>query len=54
LISQLHSPITLFPGKYHWVPIKQEVGLASEAAWILWRKEKYLPQPEIEPLSFKL
>jgi len=30
------------------VPIAEEAGCTLEAFWMLWRKEKPLPLPEIE------
>jgi hypothetical protein len=39
------------PGEEPLVSIGYEAGWASEPVWTRWRREKYLPPPEIEPRS---
>jgi hypothetical protein len=47
--GQLHVAAVLPPGKGPPVPIGEEAGWAPESVWTLWRREKNLSMPGIEP-----
>jgi len=47
---QLHTAVTLLPGKETSVSIEEKVGWAPEAIWIFWRRNKIsCPLPDFQP-----
>jgi hypothetical protein len=48
--GQFHAPATLTPGKSPRHPLDRRLG-EPQPVWTMWRREKYLALPGIEPRS---